>query len=451
VQELVLLADDGEPMHVHPRIISMTPSLPLAPQDLQQPADRRLASLPTPTTASRAHALTRLTAFAPLAGRTYTGKRNTDYGRGANVFVSGLSPYIRHRLITEQEVVAAVLALHSPSAAEKFIQEVCWRTYWKGWLEQRPDVWTAYVEDVRAQRAALRDDHALAAEVAAAERGETSISCFDAWAHELCTHGYLHNHTRMWFASIWIFTLKLPWALGADFFHRYLLDGDPASNTLSWRWVGGLQTRGKTYLARADNIETYTNGRFKPAPGSLSAVAPPLTEAETVPRVPLPREDALPPGARALLLVTEDELTPELWPLARANVAGVVVHAADEDGPAYSDDVRAFKAAALADARERAAAHFGMHVAVASTPRDIATAARSSKADIVVTARVPVGPNKDRVTETAAALAADGLPVRQVMHRWDTLFWPHATAGFFKVKDRIPRVLSDLGLHHRST
>ena len=50
----------------------------------------------------------------------------------------------------------------------------------------------------------------------------------------------MHNHVRMWFASIWIFTLNLPWQLGADFFMQHLLDGDPASNTLSWRWVAGI-------------------------------------------------------------------------------------------------------------------------------------------------------------------------------------------------------------------
>jgi deoxyribodipyrimidine photo-lyase len=80
---------------------------------------------------------------------------------------------------------------------------------------------------------------------------------FDDWAQELVATGYLHNHARMWFASIWIFTLRLPWELGADFFLRHLIDGDPASNTLSWRWVGGLHTPGKTYLATADNIAEH--------------------------------------------------------------------------------------------------------------------------------------------------------------------------------------------------
>ena len=76
--------------------------------------------------------------------------------------------------------------------------------------------------------------------------GSTGIDGFDDWARELTHTGWLHNHARMWFAFIWIFTLELPWALGADFFLRHLVDGDPASNTLSWRWVAGLYTRAKS-------------------------------------------------------------------------------------------------------------------------------------------------------------------------------------------------------------
>lgn len=169
-----------------------------------------------PATRDAAHH--RLASFVPLAGSTYAARRNHDFGPANRSNVSGLSPYIRHRLMSESEVVAIVLATHSASAAEKFIQEVCWRTYWKGWLEQRPQVWDAYLNELSRSRSDLRDDAALAAEIAAAETGNTGVACFDAWVHELVETGYLHNHARMWFASIWIFTLRLPWALGADFF-----------------------------------------------------------------------------------------------------------------------------------------------------------------------------------------------------------------------------------------
>ena len=195
-------------------------------------------------------ALARLQRFVPRAGRDYASMRNYD----DTAQVSTLSPYLRHRIITEEEVLRATLSRYSPQTAEKFVQEVYWRTYWEGWLEQRPRIWTDYRTELRAALNRVQSESGLRQEWEAACKGETGIECFDHWARQLAETGYLHNHARMWFASIWIFTLRLPWTLGADFFLRHLLDGDPASNTLSWRWVGGLQTVGKTYLARPDNI-----------------------------------------------------------------------------------------------------------------------------------------------------------------------------------------------------
>ena len=92
---------------------------------------------------------------------------------------------------------------------------------------------------------------------------ETEIVCFNDWINELKNFNYLHNHTRMLFASIWIFTLRLPWQKGAEFFMKHLYDGDAASNTLSWRWVAGIQTKGKNYLAQSWNISKFTNNKYK--------------------------------------------------------------------------------------------------------------------------------------------------------------------------------------------
>lgn len=114
----------------------------------------------------------------------------------------------------------------------------------------------------------------------------------------------------MWFASVWIFTLGLPWQLGADFFYRHLVDADPASNTLSWRWVAGLHTTGKHCLARAENIDRNTNGRFKPY-GALNERAKPLVDPEGHPP---PMDLADPESAqdsRVALLLTEEDLHPE--------------------------------------------------------------------------------------------------------------------------------------------
>ena len=229
---------------------------------------------------NRIEALSRLKAFVPKAGRTYATRRNYDLGAGSHTGVSALSPYLRHRIVTEQDVLEAVLGAHSRQAAEKFVQEVFWRTYWKGWLEMRPEVWTRYQGGLRRALDDINTQSGLRANWEAACTGRTGIECFDAWAQELVATGYLHNHARMWFASIWIFTLRLPWELGADFFLRHLLDGDPASNTLSWRWVGGIQTVGKTYLARPDNIAKYTDGRFQPDPADLARSAHPLPSAD---------------------------------------------------------------------------------------------------------------------------------------------------------------------------
>ena len=254
---------------------------------------------------TRAEGLRRVAVFAPLAGRDYTEGRNSDRGPDQPAAVSLLSPYLRYRLITEREVVQAVLAKHSLSAAEPYVQEVLWRTYWKGWLEMRPDVWRRFV--------AQRDDQSAHfpahRSIEAAETGMTGIDGFDDWARELVATGYLHNHARMWFASIWIFTLRLPWVLGADFFLRHLIDGDAASNTLSWRWVAGLQTVGKTYLATTDNIARFTQGRFAPKGLATQAVAFSEAPFESVRRLPTfhCNYDAKP----SLLLVTHEDLNPE--------------------------------------------------------------------------------------------------------------------------------------------
>ena len=204
---------------------------------------------------TREEGLRRLAAFIPKSGRDYAARRNFDLP--GHPHVSGLSPYIRHRLVTEEEALRAILGRYALSTAEKAVQEVFWRTYWKGWLELRPEIWTDYRRGVRAALDRIRTETGLRLNWEAACRGETGIDGFDHWARELAATGYLHNHARMWFASIWTFTLRLPWELGADFFLRHLLDGDPASNTLSWRWVAGLQTRGKHYLARPANVEIH--------------------------------------------------------------------------------------------------------------------------------------------------------------------------------------------------
>ena len=204
---------------------------------------------------SREGALKQLDAFINSELANYSFKRNFDLGPEDKSNVSCLSPYISHRLITEYEVAKTVLAKFPYQKVEKYIQEIFWRVYWKGWLELRPQVWTDFIEDLKG----LKEDDNYKKAI----NGETQIECFNDWVKELKENNYLHNHTRMWFASIWIFSLKLPWQKGAAFFMKHLFDGDAASNTLSWRWVAGLQTKGKHYIAQAWNINKFTNNKYK--------------------------------------------------------------------------------------------------------------------------------------------------------------------------------------------
>ena len=204
---------------------------------------------------TRDGALKKLDNFIENEIINYNSKRNFDFGPKERKNVSCLSPYITHRLITEYETVERVLKKRPYQKVEKYVQEIFWRVYWKGWLELRPKVWTDFTEDLKN----IKDDE----KIQQAVNGKTQISCFNDWVNEIKEFNYLHNHTRMWFASIWIFTLKLPWQKGAEFFLKYLLDGDAASNTLSWRWVAGLQTKGKNYSAQSWNIEKFTNNKYK--------------------------------------------------------------------------------------------------------------------------------------------------------------------------------------------
>ena len=209
--------------------------------------------------ASRAKAVDQLNNFIEQNLSDYSKLRNFDFGPDNRSNISCLSPYITHGIINELEVVDKSLKKFSFAKNEKFIQEVLWRVYWKGWLELRPNVWSDYLIELGKVKDQFKNNQNYLDAI----EGKTNIDCFNEWVIELKENNYLHNHTRMWFASIWIFTLELPWQLGAEFFMQHLFDGDAASNTLGWRWVAGVQTQGKHYLASEWNINKFTNNRFK--------------------------------------------------------------------------------------------------------------------------------------------------------------------------------------------
>ena len=360
-----------------------------------------------------------------------------------------LSPFVRHRLVSEQEVVEAALQHHTLTEADKFIQEVFWRTYFKGWLEQHPGVWTHYRQSSADLIQQLAQNQELLDRYNTAVEGNTGIDCFDAWARELVTYGYLHNHARMWFASIWVFTLQLPWQLGADFFYRHLLDGDPASNTVSWRWVGGLHTRGKTYLARVSNIANYTDNRFRPD-GQLATSAPPLKQERSFPLQPLPEPQTLQPGERFGLLVTEDDGCPASLLEGRQPVAVLGALATRKRSPlpvgipAYD-----FARGAVTDAVERLQDRLDV-TAELSTAENwgdlLVDWAKQNQLQAIATAYAPVGPVAELLLDASRQLDSDGIRLVQLRRPYDTVCWPHAKRGYFKLKQQIPELLERLGI-----
>jgi len=399
---------------------------------------------------TRTSALEQLDAFLPNAGSHYAKRRNYDFGPGQHDNVSTLSPWLSHRLLLEREVVQATLERFTLATAEKFVQETCWRTYWKGWLELRPSIWDAYRAELDKLAAQLPKYSDLDSRWRVAVTGQTGIDCFDAWAQELVETGYLHNHARMWFASIWIHTLELPWALGADFFLRHLLDGDPASNTLSWRWVGGLQTRGKTYLARPGNIQRYTENRFHPE-GQLAPRAEPLAE----PDLPEPREA---PSAEPIdiddgtaLLVTEADLTPEFLLDPEQPFADIVgLQATEYRSPLpIADHVADFARRGLDNAFERLGADPTTSLFPATADGRNALVRRLHAAGIrqVVTPCIPTGPVADAAVELRRELRDAGIHWTPALRQWDELAWPYATKGFFAFWKRVQPLLPAMGIN----
>ena len=384
---------------------------------------------------TRAAGLDRLRALAPVV-RQYAARRNHAVEVGEPPTTSRLSPYLRRRLVLEDEALDFARSAGGFDAVEKFVQEVVWRTYWKGWLEARPQVWAAYLDRLSELDRGLPKVVRRKAEEAAS--GATDLPYFNAWAAELKATGWLHNHARMWFASIWVFTLKLPWELGAKLFLEHLCDGDPASNTLSWRWVAGLQTPGKHYLARAENIAKYTGGRWTPRPGELDESPRPLADdglsRSVARRIPLgPDAETVTPAA--VILHGEDcGPLPAGWRAGGCRFARLVT----PDWPHHTPSglVRAFVAGAWADADARVPA-----VDVAGGAAELVAWAAGLGVSEVWAIRPAVGFAAPDLADIAAGLAARGITLRCADRGHDRTFLSLATKGFFPFWSSASRVL----------
>ena len=373
--------------------------------------------------ASRAKAIDKLNIFIENNLSEYSKLRNFDFGPDNRSNISCLSPYITHGVINEIEVIKKSLKKFSFSKNEKFIQEVLWRVYWKGWLELRPNVWSDYLVELNN----LRDKFKGNQNFLNAIQGKTNIDCFNKWVIELKENNYLHNHTRMWFASIWIFTLELPWQLGAEFFMQHLYDGDAASNTLGWRWVAGVQTQGKHYLASEWNINKFTNNRFKNI--KLNENATPIFSNKTY---PINKKDFL--NYKILgdktLLIFENNMTFEFSDFKENKFKKILLVSNDKNRAIkLSEKVMKFKANLLEDQKSR--------LEEKSINCETINIADLKNITEEVNALYPtVGENLDFIQNNNLK------NIKFLFRKLDQFSWQYCNKGFFNFKNYIPKIIA---------
>ena len=368
---------------------------------------------------SRDGALKKLDNFINAELPNYNFKRNFDLGPEDKSNVSCLSPYISHRLITEYEVAKIVLAKFPYQKVEKYIQEIFWRVYWKGWLELRPQVWSDFTEDLKA----LKEDDNYKKAI----NGETQIKCFNDWVNELKENNYLHNHTRMWFASIWIFTLNLPWQKGAEFFMKHLFDGDAASNTLSWRWVAGLQTKGKHYVAQAWNISKFTNNKYQNV--KLNENALPLKDKREYKLSPinLDYDD----NANENLLVFENELNLENHKLKNYKNIYLILLTNEVRKIKLEKKVLDFKTQIINDQKKRLD-----QIKVINETELQSLAKETISFDVI---HPSIGENYSYLNSLRKKL---NLKLSFILNEEDKFSWQFSNKGYFNFKNNIPNILS---------
>ena len=372
--------------------------------------------------ASRAKALDKLNYFIENNLSDYSKLRNFDFGPEKRTNISCLSPYITHGVLSEQEVIEKSLNKFSFSKNEKFIQEVLWRTYWKGWLELRPNVWSDYLIELNKVREEFKNDKNYLAAI----EGKTNIGCFNKWVNELKENNYLHNHTRMWFASIWIFTLELPWQLGAEFFIQHLFDGDAASNTLGWRWVAGIQTQGKHYLASEWNIKKFTNNRFDNI--KLNENAPPKVSEKTYSIV---KKDFSNKNIdNKNLLVFDNNLSFENTDFQNHKFKKIYIISNKNENRSIklSEKVIQFKSLLIDDQKQRLKVH-----SIDCEVVDISEIKNISES--IIGLYPTVGENLDY-------LNSNNLKLDFLFRKIDQYSWQYCNKGFFNFKNYIPKIIT---------
>ena len=372
--------------------------------------------------ASRAKALNQLNNFVENNLGEYSKLRNFDFGPEKRSNISCLSPYITHGIINEKEVIQKALSKFSFSKNEKFIQEVLWRTYWKGWLELRPNVWTDYLAELNQMKNEFQNNQNYLSAI----DGKTDIECFNAWVNELKDNNYLHNHTRMWFASIWIFTLELPWQLGAEFFMQHLYDGDAASNTLGWRWVAGVQTQGKHYLASEWNIKKFTNNRFENI--KLNENAPPKISEKSYQII---KQSFTNPQniENKNLLIFENNLSFEITDFKDNSFKKIYLVSNKNENRSIklSEKLVKFKSQLIEDQ--------GQRLKDQSIDYQIVDIGELTNIENCYGLYPTVGENLD-------FLNSNNLKINFLYRNLDQLAWQYCNKGFFNFKNYIPKIVS---------
>ena len=374
---------------------------------------------------TRTDALKKLDDFVEKNLLEYTKLRNFDFGIQNKKNISCLSPYVTHGVINEIEIINKVLKKHLFVKSEKFIQEVLWRIYWKGWLELRPGVWSDYLINLKTHREKYKTDKNYFNAI----EGNTNIQCFDDWVKELKETNYLHNHARMWFASIWIFTLDLPWELGAEFFLKHLYDGDSASNTLGWRWVAGIQTPGKHYLASEWNIKKFTNNRYENIKLNESAKPKVSTKVYSVSKNDFSNSEI---ADVKTFLIFDNNLSFEFSDFKDKKFNKIlIVNSNERREISLSDNVMKFKESLLQDQLER--------LKNLSIDCEIIKIEDIKKYSDDVCALYPsVGENLDFIN-------SNELKNIQFLYRKiDQFSWQYCNKGFFNFKNYIPKIIQSI-------
>jgi deoxyribodipyrimidine photo-lyase len=374
---------------------------------------------------NRTDALKKLDNFIEKNLLEYSKLRNFDFGTQSRKNISCLSPYVTHGVINEAEIISKVLKKHLFSKSEKFIQEILWRIYWKGWLELRPGVWDDYLISLKTQREKYKTNKNYLNAI----EGNTNIQCFNDWVKELKETNYLHNHTRMWFASIWVFTLDLPWELGSEFFLQNLYDGDSASNTLGWRWVAGIQTPGKHYLASEWNIKKFTNNRYEKI--KLNESAKPKVSNKIY---SILKSDFLSSKItdEKILLIFDNNLSFEFSDFKDKKFNKILIVDSNESRKiSLSDRVIKFKESLLRDQLER--------LKKLSIDCEIIKIDDIKKYSNNIYALYPsVGENLDFIN-------SNELKNIQFLYRKiDQLSWQYCNKGFFNFKNYIPKIIQNI-------